>query len=185
MKFEEIEYESVITSHIKIFVFLASKYVSTILGYEMDDLIHEQIIECYKRLDKCMNKEKVGSYIYAVSENRLKSIYRNQTRLKRKPKYLIYLETASSQGEIMQLAETTNSIEDTLYVKDSYRRADLVAKDVLSKFEYYVYKEYVGNQKNMKEIACECGKSSKQVQNAMSRIRKKLSEKRGFILNEI
>ncbi len=185
MKFEEIEYESVITSHIKIFMYLAAKYVTSIIGYETEDLVQEQVLECYKNLDKCTNGDKVAGYIYKICENRLKGIYRDQIRQKRRPKYLGYLEEFNERGDTLALSEKWTPIEDSVYVAQSYERAEQIARQILSPFELYIYQNYLIGNKDIVEIELECGKNRKQIQNAVTRTRKKLSQKRDFILNEI
>lgn len=185
MKFEEIEFENVLVSHIKIFMFLATKYLRTLTGYDREDLIQEQMIACYKAIDKYNNHGKLSSFIYAVSENHLKSIYRSEMRQKRKPKQISYIESAKFEEVGLILADKSPSIEDHYYIDEVRSKLELVAKQSLSKFEYLLYVELIIHQKSVKELATELNKSEKQVANGLTRLRKKLREKRKFIIDEI
>ncbi len=185
MKFEEIEYESVIMSHIRIFMYLASKYVTSILGYEHGDLVHEQIIECYKQIKKCTDRNRISSFLYIVSENKLKTIYRDQMRQKRMPKQLLYMENLMLGESSMCLSEGMAQNDEQFYVSQIYCNVEKVASQDLSKFEYYVYRKHIVEKMDCEQIALDSGKSQKQIQNAVTRIRKKLCQKRDFILSEM
>ncbi len=185
MRFESVEFEGVIESHFKIFMFLANKYLQTLRGYERTDLIHEQIIACYKAMSKCDANDNVSSFIYAVSENKLKTMYRSQMRMKRKPKQLTYLENSKYEEAGYLLAEGVTQVEEVYYVQEVKQRASKVAKNTLSKFEYELYTQVVVGGKSAKEVAKVLGKSEKQIANGLSRMRIKLREKRDLITNDL
>lgn len=169
----------------KIFMFLASKYLSTIHGYDRADLVQEQILACYNAIEKYSGEGKIGTFLFSVSENRLKAIYRFTTRQKRKPTQLMYLDGTRLSESRLVLADCSIDADQSFYIMELKQNTDLVAKEFLSKFEYYLYQQHIVNGIEISEIAIATGKTKPQVRNGMSRIRKKLREKRGLIVNDI
>lgn len=185
MKVEEISYEGLIEKHIKIFMFLATKYMSTLKNYERIDLIHEQAIACYYAIEKYKPGGNISSFIYSVSENRLKTIYRSEMRQKRKPKQLLNLESARFEEAGLFLSGNESNPEQDFYLAEIKKSADIVAEQELSTFEYKLYLEIIKSNKTIKQVAKELGKSTKQIANGIGRVRSKLSKKRKFILKEM
>ncbi|WOO88097.1 sigma-70 family RNA polymerase sigma factor [Mollicutes bacterium LVI A0039] len=185
MRIEEIEFESVLWAHIKIFMFLATKYLRTLSGYDREDLIHEQMLACYKAMEKYDQVGNISSFLYAVSENKLKSLYRADRRQKRKPKQLSYIEGGRYEEAGLMLADKTPSVEQVYYIEELKVRTEAVAQQNLSKFEYYLYIQIIKNSKSVKQVANELGKTEKQIANGMTRVRSKLREKRELILCDI
>lgn len=181
MKFEEIDYEGVVESNKKIYLFLARKYSNSIAGFDFEDLVHEQKIACYHALSKIDNRQSIGAYFYTVAENRLKTIYRYESRKKRKPELLLYLENGSYEHVGLLLKSPDASPEEGYYVSEIRRNAAIVAKDILSDFEYKLYVAVVEESKSNQQIAIAMGKSESQVNNGVSRMRKKMREKRELI----
>lgn len=185
MKFEEIEFEGVIESHLKIFKYLAIKYLASFKNYELEDLMHEQMIACYNALNKYDSKHKIGTFLYTVSENRLKSLYRSEMRLKRKPKHLYYLESTRIEEAGLILNEASFDVENSYYISEIRENADAVASEVLSDFEYQLYYKIVYENKSTAQIALELDKSEKQICNGITRMRSKMREKRDSIAKDL
>lgn len=185
MKFEEIDYESVIESHIKIFVYLANKYIYSLKGFEFEDLIQEQKIACYQALKKVNVSSSIGSFLYTVAENRIKSIYRFESRKKRKPKQLLYLENNNIEHVGMFLKSPGSTPEDQYYVMEIKQKASVVAKQVLSEFEYQLYIAVVEEGKDNVQIANAMGKTETQINNGIFRMRRKMREKRELIYTDV
>lgn len=181
MQFEEVEIESILEQHVKIFVFLASKYITTLIGYDFVDLIHEQKIACIKALDHYEVEKKMGSFLYTIAENRLRGLYKTENRIKRKPKALQYMDVGSVEKNTMSLAECGDYRIDMFYLNQVRENADIVAKQVLSKFEYYLYVKIIKEKQEIAIVAADCEKSYKQVTNGVTRVRSKLRKKRALI----
>lgn len=184
MKFEEISYEGVLESHFKIFIYLAGKYVSSIIGYDFDDLVQIQKIACLKALEKFDKNRNLGSFFYSVAENKLKSLYRHELRQKRRPRQLFYLEAANFEDAGLMICEEKN-VEIDFYLTEVRDRADVIAPEVLSDFEYKLYTNIVKLGKSNLEVAIILGKTEKQIANGITRMRRKMSEKRESILNDL
>lgn len=185
MKFEEIEFEGIIESHIKIFMHIALKYIRTIKGYDTDDLIQEQKLAVYKALGKYDGERNLGSYIYAVSENRMKVLYKKQMRKKRRPKQISYLEASRFENGGLYLADANPSVEDVYYVNEVKEEIHRVAKAQLSKREFDVYALIIEQGMSIPEATKELGSNNQSVSNALMRVRRKLRKKRDLILNDI
>lgn len=185
MKFEEIEVEGIIESHIKIFMFVALKYMRTINGYETEDLIQEQKLAVYKALEKYDGKRNVGSYIYAVCENRMKAMYVKQQRMKRSPKQITYLEGSKHERGSLLLADAQPSAEDVYYVTEVKAEVHKVAKEQLSKREFNVYVLILEEGMSISQVSEKLGLDEQAVSNALNRVRQKLRKKRDLILNDI
>lgn len=185
MKLEDAEFEQAIYANVKIFMYLASKYLRSLPGYERSDLIQEQIIACYKASAKYDGVGKLSAFLYAVAENQLNTIYKLNTRQKRMPKQISYLDGTKLGETKMFLADGTNDVEQDFYITEIWSNADLVAKQCLSQFEYYVFIECICKGRSKAKVGAETFKTTKQIANAISRIRTKMREKRGLIVNDI
>lgn len=185
MKFEEIEYEGVIESHIKIFMYLATKYIKSISGFELQDLIHEQKLACYQAIKNFDSSKKIGPFLYAVAENRMKSLYRFELRQKRCPQQIMYLESAKFEQTGLLLSDNMPSPEERYYAQELRESADVVAVKVLSKFEYKLYVEIVENGKTVQQLACQFDKTEDQIKNGISRMRVKMRKKRKSIYTDV
>lgn len=185
MKFEEIDYVGVIESHYKIFVYLAQKYIQSFKGLDVEDLIQEQKIACYQAIPKIDTTKPIGSFLYTVAENRIKSLYRYESRKKRKPKQLLYLESGSFEYVGLLLKSPEPSVEELYYAAEIKQKATDVAKEILSDFEYELYLMIVEEGKNKHQIAEAIGKSESQVANGISRMHRKMRKKRALIDAEV
>lgn len=185
MKFEDIEYEGIIERNIKIFQYLAHKYKGSFRNYDMEDLIHIQVLACYKVLDKYNQEHKIGTFLFTVAENKLKALYRSERRGKRMPEAIYYLETTKLEESGWVLNDKDDDAETKYYISEVKANADQIAKDVLSDFEYNLYKKTVYEHKTNSQLAIELGKSEKQINNGISRMRRKMREKRDSISSDM
>lgn len=185
MKFEKIEIEGVLIAHIKIFMYLATKYKYSLRRYEREDLIQEQMLACQKALIKKRYGDNLSSYIYAVSENRLRSLYKMETRLKRNPQQIIYVENIFLDQGGLSLADQSIDVEEVYYVSEIKQNVEQVAKSELSKLEYYLYKQIIISNRSISEVARELSKTEKQISNGLTRIRVKMRQKRNLITYDI
>ncbi len=185
MKLETIEFEGVIESHIKIFMFLAMKYVNSLIGYDRNDLIQEQKLACYRAIRQYDQIGNIGSFIYAVSENRLLSLYKLEHRSKRRPRQLVYLDTQELETAGLQLSDGQATGDDAYYISELKERIDDIAVECLSDFEYYLYTHIVVGNQSHQQVGIDLNKEEKQIRNGLSRIRRKLSEKRDLIINDV
>lgn len=185
MNFEEIGYESVIESHIKIFMYLASKYLRTINGFDRDDLIHEQKIACYQAMINFDPSKASGAFIYAVAENRLKSIYRYESRQKRRPDQILYIESANFEQAGLFLSDGLSSPEEKYYITELKLSIVEMATQVLSPFEYKLFTMTLAGDKTILEMATVLSKNEKQITSGITRMRRKMREKRKSDLNDL
>ncbi len=181
MKFEEVEIEGILEQHVKIFVFLASKYLVTLRGFDQVDLIHEQKLACIKAMSQYDSSKKIGTFLYVIAENHLKGMYKTENRLKRKPKSLQYLDLTIVENRQLSLGDDKDSLIDNYYIAQVRYNADTIAKQVLSKFEYYLYVNIIKEKQEIAQVAIDCEKTHKQICNGVTRVRSKLRKKRALI----
>lgn len=175
MKISNVEFENVLIANMKIFVYLANKYICSFSEYEVIDLIHEQKLACYRARDKYSGSSKIGTFLFAVSENHLRNIYRRNNRKKRKPKQLVYRDIEIV--ETLALNESMENVEYQAIVAEQIGYLQRLAKKCLSTFEYNVYVSTFINNREIIETAELIGVDKRSVENAVTRIRRKLQEK--------
>ncbi len=178
------DFEKEIKKHYKIFIHLANKYIVTLNNYDKEDLIHIQILACYNARDKYDKKHKISSFFYSVAENALKGVYRKDHRLKRKPRQLSYTDINVVERSIETLHEQNNA-EHAYYVSEIKTNAFIIAKEILSSFEYKLFIKHIIENKSIEMIANENKKTEKQIYNGITRMKKKLREKRELIMRDM
>ncbi len=178
MKFEELGYEGVIESHIKIFMYLANKYIRTIRGFDRQDLIHEQKLACYQALSSFDDTKQIGAFLYAVAENRMKSIYRHENRQKRSPGQIMYLESSRFENAGVVIIADVEGPEERYYIEEVKVSIVAVAKETLSEYEYQLFEMTLAGNLTVPEMAQLLSKTEKQILSGISRMRRKMREKR-------
>lgn len=176
MQITKVEFENVLIANMKIFYFLARKYLVSFQEYDITDLVHEQVIACYQAFEKYNSESNIGTFLYAVSENHLRNLYRRNNRLKRMPNSLIY--TDLEKLEYLSLNDFPFYAEYQAIVCEELSYIESIAPDILSEFEYTIYREVIKGNRKPIDVAAEMGIPKRKVENAVNRLRRKLIEKR-------
>ena len=156
-----------------------------LIGAEKEDLIQEGMIGLFKAIRDFDATKEVSFYHFAklcISRQMYHAIEASQ-RLKHAPlnSYVSFFEETGKEGGItledVLEADTDQDPEKLLILRESYRDFYDGLEQRLSPTEKQVCELYLQGQ-NYHQIADILGKSSKSIDNALQRIRKKISEQR-------
>ena len=156
-----------------------------LIGAEKEDLIQEGMIGLFKAIRDFDATKEVSFYHFAklcISRQMYHAIEASQ-RLKHAPlnSYVSFFEETGKEGGItledVLEADTDQDPEKLLILRESYRDFYDGLEQMLSPMEKQVCELYLQGQ-NYHQIADILGKSSKSIDNALQRIRKKISEQR-------
>ena len=156
-----------------------------LIGAEKEDLIQEGMIGLFKAIRDFDATKEVSFYHFAklcISRQMYHAIEASQ-RLKHAPlnSYVSFFEETGKEGGItledVLEADTDQDPEKLLILRESYRDFYEGLEQRLSPMEKQVCELYLQGQ-NYHQIADILGKSSKSIDNALQRIRKKISEQR-------
>lgn len=156
-----------------------------LIGAEKEDLIQEGMIGLFKAIRDFDATKEVSFYHFAklcISRQMYHAIEASQ-RLKHAPlnSYVSFFEETGKEGNItledVLEADTDQDPEKLLILRESYRDFYDGLEQRLSPMEKQVCELYLQG-KNYHQIADILGKSSKSIDNALQRIRKKISEQR-------
>lgn len=156
-----------------------------LIGAEKEDLIQEGMIGLFKAIRDFDATKEVSFYHFAklcISRQMYHAIEASQ-RLKHAPlnSYVSFFEETGKEGGItledVLEADTDQNPEKLLILRESYRDFYDGLEQRLSPMEKQVCELYLQGQ-NYHQIADILGKSSKSIDNALQRIRKKISEQR-------
>lgn len=159
-----------------------------LIGGENDDLIQEGMIALYKAIRK-YDSERESSFIAFASlciERHLYNVIKLANRQKNSPlnSYIsLYSPMGTDENEssretladTLQPAELINP-EDIVIDKENVTDWETAFREKLSIFEQQVVDLYIDGN-NYQQIAETLGKSAKSIDNALQRIKKKLSSK--------
>ena len=156
-----------------------------LIGAEKEDLIQEGMIGLFKAIRDFDATKEVSFYHFAklcISRQMYHAIEASQ-RLKHAPlsSYVSFFEETGKEGGItledVLEADTDQDPEKLLILRESYRDFYDGLEQRLSPMEKQVCELYLQGQ-NYHQIADILGRSSKSIDNALQRIRKKISEQR-------
>ena len=156
-----------------------------LIGAEKEDLIQEGMIGLFKAIRDFDATKEVSFHHFAklcISRQMYHAIEASQ-RLKHAPlnSYVSFFEETGKEGGItledVLEADTDQDPEKLLILRESYRDFYDGLEQRLSPMEKQVCELYLQG-KNYHQIADILGKSSKSIDNALQRIRKKISEQR-------
>lgn len=156
-----------------------------LIGAEKEDLIQEGMIGLFKAIRDFDATKEVSFYHFAklcISRQMYHAIEASQ-RLKHAPlnSYVSFFEETGKEGGItledVLEADTDQDPEKLLILRESYRDFYDGLEQRLSPMEKQVCELYLQGQ-DYHQIADILGKSSKSIDNALQRIRKKISEQR-------
>ena len=156
-----------------------------LIGAEKEDLIQEGMIGLFKAIRDFDATKEVSFYHFAklcISRQMYHAIEASQ-RLKHAPlnSYVSFFEETGKEGGItledVLEADTDQDPEKLLILRESYRDFYDGLEQRLSPMEKQVCELYLQG-KNYHQIADILGKASKSIDNALQRIRKKISEQR-------
>ena len=157
-----------------------------LIGGDNDDLIQEGMIALYKaiRAYDPQRESSFGSYATLCIEHQLYNVIKGANRLKNSPlNTYVSLYSPMNQDEngnsretladTLQPAELINP-EDIVIDKENVTDIESAIEKYLSQFEQQVVSLYIDGN-DYQQIASILGKSKKSIDNALQRIKKKLS----------
>lgn len=158
-----------------------------LIGGDNDDLIQEGMIALYKAI-RAYDPERessFGSYATLCIEHQLYNVIKGANRLKNSPlnTYISLYAPMNSDADsnsretladTLQPSELINP-EDIVIDKENVTDIESTIEKHLSKFEQQVVSLYIDGN-HYQQIATTLGKSPKSIDNALQRIKKKLSQ---------
>lgn len=162
-----------------------------LIGGDNDDLMQEGMIGLFKAI-RDFQVEKESSFIWFANlciERQLYNAVKGANRLKNSPlnSYIsldvpmggdeITGETGQTLGETLERGGISNP-EDIVIDRERVGKIEEYIRKYLSSFEQDVVNLYIDGM-NYQQIAQQLGKTSKSIDNALQRIKKKLGEKIG------
>ena len=164
---DDAAFETIASRYLGLIGSVASKYRNIGNYFDNSDFVQEGLLAL---LYACKNFDakqgmSLKNYILLCVESRFKSIVRKVNKKSRVPQDVLL----SISDDIDQISDTTQSSPDEIFESREYiERVRNTLKDRLSPFEYSVVSLYLSAKK--------LSVSEKSVENALSRIRKKLSQ---------
>lgn len=162
-----------------------------LIGGDNDDLMQEGMIGLFKAI-RDFQVEKESSFIWFANlciERQLYNAVKGANRLKNSPlnSYIsldvpmggdeITGETGQTLGDTLERRGISNP-EDIVIDRERVGKIEEYIRKYLSSFEQDVVNLYIDGM-NYQQIAQQLGKTSKSIDNALQRIKKKLGEKIG------
>jgi len=156
-----------------------------LMGGDNDDLIQEGMIGLFKAIRDYESNKEASFYSFAelCITRQLYSAIQASNRKKHTPlnSYVsLYSGTVSQNEQAIPLKDILPSVkegnpEDLVIHRESARQMEEALRERLSEYEIQVLNSYLqGN--NYIEIGEQLGKTSKSIDNALQRIRKKMSK---------
>lgn len=153
-----------------------------LVGAEKDDVAQEGMIGLYKAVKEY--DEKSGSSFKSFAglciSRQILSAIKAATRKKHLPlnSYVsLYEDTTSGEGEdvgIIYTEDREQNPEEIVILRESQDMMEYKINTLLSKLEFQVFMYYIEGM-SYEEISVRVGKSVKSIDNALCRIKKKLS----------
>lgn len=141
-----------------------------LIGGDREDLIQEGFLGLLKAVNGYNESQKVSftTYAYVCILNNVKKAIR-----KANSKSNLVLSNALSLDDVTVI--NTANPEDLIITSESGQELRMKIRNLLSTFEYRVFELYVSGT-SYKEIATEVGKPLKSIDNAIKRIKTKITQ---------
>ena len=142
-------------------------------GGELDDLVQEGMIGLYNAINSFDEKKDASFKTFATLciTRRLQSAIRRENTQKNK----VFLELFDTElMNSINIPSDRENPEARIISQENYEHINSEIEKLLSKFEYDILKKYLSGL-SYDQIADESGVSKKSVDNALSRLRAKLS----------
>ena len=156
---------------------IAKKLITTSsnIGFDITDLIGEGMLGLANAIDTYDDSMNIKFHSYAKKciENYMLTLMRKGSRLKNR--CLTESISYDTDDTINMLKDNSINPDNIIIDKESIDEIYRLAKDILSTYEYEVFK-YKLEGFNYKEIAKILNKSSKEIDNTLYRIRNKLKK---------
>ena len=171
---DDAAFETIASRYLGLIGSVASKYRNIGNYFDNSDFVQEGLLAL---LYACKNFDakqgmSLKNYILLCVESRFKSIVRKVNKKSRVPQDVLL----SISDDIDQISDTTQSSPDEIFESREYiEKVRNTLKDRLSPFEYSVVSLYLSGY-TYSECSKKLSVSEKSVENALSRIRKKLSQ---------
>lgn len=171
---DDIAFEVLSARYINLIYSLSHSYLSSLSDYDANDLVQEGLITMLsvcKNYDESRNSS-FKNYLMICIENRYKNLIKSANNQKSVPQdKVLRIHEKDVEDMLNKKAVDTTQIVET---KDYIKSLMTLFKEVLSPFECRVISLYLSSF-SYKEIADKLSISTKAVDNAMQRIRRKLS----------
>lgn len=147
-------------------------------GGDTDDLLQEGMIGVFKAISTYNGKSSFKNYAYKCIKTNILSAVKKSGRLKNKPLYN-YVSLSSEEGDDEDknafLSDDSFDPEEKYINAEAEKELKARIKRELSELEYTILNFYLAGY-SYREIAEKTDKSVKSVDNAVQRIRKKITE---------
>ncbi|MDO4747722.1 MAG: sigma-70 family RNA polymerase sigma factor [Eubacteriales bacterium] len=167
-------FEAICARYLNLISTIASKYRYCAEGYELSDFMQEGLIGLLSACKTFDNERGMTFKNYAMLcvENRFRSISRHQNKRGQVPtSNIVPIDDNVSEIEDINAMSVQELFESKDYIKSVFNRLD----GVLSELEKKVLRLYLSGY-SYKQSATALSISEKAVDNALCRIRKKLSQ---------
>lgn len=152
-------------------------HIYFIAGADSEDVIQEGMIGLFKAIQSYSEDREASFRTYAnVCINRqILTAIRNASRNKHAPlNNSISLDEGGEESELLSVTDYADEPENILMEKNLAELIWDAGSDVLSSFEKKVLEEYLRGE-GYPAIASKLGKNTKSIDNAMQRIRRKIT----------
>ncbi len=167
-------FAAICARYMRLIAAISSSYRKCSEGYEVSDFIQEGLIGL---LSACKSYDKNGgtsfkNYAMLCVENRFRSILRHQnSKTKIPPNNIVPIDETNSYLEDFNAMSMQEALESKEYIKSVYKKIE----NTLSPLEKSVMSLYLSGY-SYKQCAFALDITEKAVDNALCRIRKKLSK---------
>lgn len=148
-----------------------------LIGGDNEDLLQECMIAFYKAIITYNGKASFSSYAYACMKNRIFSLIRQSNNNKNIPlnKYVSLSGLQDSVSDKTDIVVSEKFGPEESFINDeSVRELESKIFSALSKYENEILKYYLKGL-SYQSISEKIGKSTKSIDNALQRIRQKIS----------
>ncbi len=164
--------EELLTKYKPLVLKIARRYF--LVGGDIDDLVQEGTIGLYKAI-MAYNEEKEASFLTFATlciKRQLQSLIRKENT--QKNSVFLDLFDGEEMEKLMNIPTNKENPEQVAISNQNMQYIQQEIKSQLSEFEYQVLKKYL-NGMSYEKIAEESNTNKKSIDNALSRLRSKLS----------
>lgn len=165
---------------------LVERYKSTVasitrsyflIGGDKEDLLQEGMIAMYSAMNSYNGQVTFKSYVYTCVKNRIVSLIKSSNNQKNKPLNNYVSLSGSVDGDADKteiIVDSGFGPEEIFINRETVIELNQKIKKVLSEYEYTILSQYLTGL-SYAQIAEKIGEKVKSIDNALQRIRQKLS----------
>ena len=165
---------------------LVERYKSTVasitrsyflIGGDKEDLLQEGMIAMYSAMNSYNGQVTFKSYVYTCVKNRIVSLIKSSNNQKNKPlnNYVSLSGSADGDADKTEIIIDSGFGPEEIFInRETVIELNQKIKKVLSEYEYTILSQYLTGL-SYAQIAEKIGEKVKSIDNALQRIRQKLS----------